>query len=528
MSQKTGTRIQKKTRTRIKNSLFGTLTTVLVYGILFLIQFFVIYYAGAFLNEHRDVLQYAFFILDFTVALHILNDGRNDPVYKMAFLFTIVVLPVFGAFLYVLSKRDILRRWFSRRFETSKEDFTGLFHQEPEILEEIRERDPLFYNTARFLWNEESFPAYRNGDAHYFPLGEDYFEQMLKELESAKKYIFMEYFIVEQGYMLDRILDIVKRKIDEGVEVRFIFDGTSVLTKVPLNFRKEMEKLGIRTKVFKPIIPVLSLYQNHRDHRKILVIDNRVAFTGGINIADEYINAVEVYGHWKDTGIAVYGAMVRSFTNMFLAMWGVSEDEPENYRPYLLPPDSAYAGKHSGYVVPFGDDPYGKNRVGKEVYNDMINQAVKYLHITTPYLILDEETQSDLIHLAQSGVEVKIITPHIPDKRLVFLVTRSHYKVLLDSGVEIYEYTPGFIHAKNFSSDDTKCVVGTINCDYRSLFLHFECGAYFYDREMTAKVEADFQETLKMSMPFTREMCEDFSLWRRAAGRVLRIFAPMM
>ncbi len=517
-----------KDRFRIKNSLPGVLTTLVLYGFLFFLQFALIYAVGRFLSEHKDLLQSAFFVLDLVVGLHIVNDKRNDPVYKVAFLFTMVALPVFGSFLYILSKRDIFRRWFSEKFETSKEKNFAYYRQDPEIMEEVRMEDALFYNTARFLWNQEDFPIYRNGECDYYPLGEAYWRRMLEELEKAKKFIFMEYFIVQQGDMWDSILAILKRKAQEGVEVRLMYDGTSVLTKLPINYPKAMEKWGIKTKVFKPIVPVLSLYQNHRDHRKILVIDNEVAFTGGINLADEYVNLVDLYGHWKDTGVTVYGSCVRSFTNLFLGMWDVNTDDSESFRPYLMPPEKEYKGEKSGYVIPFGDDPYGKNRVGKEVYNDMVNQAVNYLHIMTPYLILDEETKSDLIHLAHTGTEVKIITPHIPDKKIVFAVTRSYYKELIRNGVEIYEYTPGFIHAKSFVSDDRKAVVGTINCDYRSLFLHFECGAYFFDKAMARKVEADFQDTLTKCTPFTMEMCLKFTHFQRAAGRVLRVFAPMM
>ncbi|MDD7363225.1 MAG: phospholipase D-like domain-containing protein [Firmicutes bacterium] len=514
---------------KIRNSVLGVLTTLVVYGLLFLVQLALLFYVGRFLGEHRNIFQNVFFIFDFIIGLHIVNDKQNDPTYKIAFLFTMIVLPIFGSFLYILSKWDVLRRWFSEKFQRTKQSNLTYFRQNPEIMEETRREDPLFYNTARFLWNEEDYPVYRNGDCDYFPLGEDYWPRLCEELRKAKKFIFMEYFIIEQGEMWGSILEILREKVDEGVEVRVMFDGTSAVTKLPFQYAKAMREIGIQTKVFKPIVPLLSLYQNHRDHRKIAVIDNRVAFTGGINLADEYVNVKEVYGHWKDTGIAVYGNCVRSFTNMFLAMWDVvSKGDPEDFKKYLIPLEEEYRGEHSGYIIPFGDDPYGKNRVGKEVYNDMITQATSYLHVTTPYLILDEETKGNLIHLAQTGTQVRIITPHIPDKRVVFLVTRSYYKELLKNGVEIYEYTPGFIHAKNFVSDGTKTVVGTVNCDYRSFFLHFECGAYFYDRTMAEKVEEDFEETLSLSMPFTLEMCREFSIWERAAGRLLRILAPMM
>ncbi|MCD1147574.1 cardiolipin synthase [Peptoniphilus sp. KCTC 25270] len=516
-------------KNRIQNNVTGTLTTVFIYLILFVAQFGLIFYVSTFLNEYYDVARYIFYILDAIVAVQILNDRGNDPTYKMAFLFTIIIFPFFGAILYVLGKRDIIRARFSQLLEKRKEDTQHRFIQDPKILEKMKETDPLSANTARFLWNEEKYPTYHNADMEYFTSGEEYFKALKRELEKAEKFIFMEYFILQQGKMWGEILDILKEKVEQGVEVRILYDGTAMLTKVPLNFPKELEKLGIKTFVFKPIIPVLSLYQNNRDHRKILVIDNRCAFTGGVNIADEYINEKELFGHWKDTGTLTYGCSTRSFTLMFLNMWNVNNKEKEDYEPYLLTKcDGFYEYKEDRFITPFGDDPYGENRVGKEVYNDIVNQGVDYVHIVTPYLIIDEETKGDLIHLAQSGVEVKIITPHIPDKKMVFLVTRSYYKPLLRGGVKIYEYTPGFIHAKSIVSDDKKAVVGTINLDYRSLFLHFECGSYFYDEVLAKEVEADFQDTLSKSHEFTYEMTKEFAYWERALGRLLRVFAPMM
>ena len=292
----------KHTRFHIKNSLVSILARMIVYGVLFFVQFAIILFVSRFFSEHREVLQAGIFVLDLFVGLHIVNDRRNDPVYKVAFLFTIIVLPVFGAFLYIGSKWDVFRLWFSEKFEFTKKSNISYFRQDPEVMEETRMEDPLFYNTARFLWNEEDYPVYRNGECDYFPLGEDYWHRMLDELKKAKRFIFMEYFIIEQGKMWDDILEILKEKADSGVEVRLMYDGTTALTKVPFTYHKEMEKLGIKTKIFKPILPLLSLYQNHRDHRKILVIDNQVAFTGGVNLADEYINERELFGHWKDTG----------------------------------------------------------------------------------------------------------------------------------------------------------------------------------------------------------------------------------
>lgn len=515
-------------RNRIRYNVTGTLTTILIYLLLFLIQFKILYYLGNLLLGFYQAAQIFYLLFDSAVALHILNDKRNDGTYKIAYLFTIIVLPLFGSILYILSKWDLLRNTFTNLLNRSKESSRGLFIQDQEIIEDLNLRDPLAANTAKFLWGEEKYPTYRNGDMEYFSSGEAYFQALLREIKGAQHFIFMEYFILQQGSLWDQVQEILEEKIRQGVEVRLLYDGTSVITKVPLNFAKEQRKRGIKVKVFKPLVPVLSLYQNHRDHRKILVVDNQVAFTGGVNLADEYINQRTLFGHWKDSGTLTRGPSSRSFTLLFLSMWNLWEKNKEDFTPYLRTYEGDFKPREGAFITPFGDDPYGKNRVAKEVYNDIINQAVSYLHIMTPYLILDEETRSDLIHLAQCGVDVKIITPHIPDKKLVFLVTRSYYKSLLREGVRIFEYKPGFIHSKSMVSDNTKAVVGTINFDYRSLFLHFECGAYYYDRDLAQKVEKDFQETLGLSQEFTYEQTLEFSYFERAMGRILRVFAPML
>lgn len=513
---------------RIKNNVTGTLTTIVIYAILFIIQFGFLYYLANFLRDIYRTTQAIYFILDSLVALHILNDKTNDSTYKLASLFTIIILPLFGALLYILSKWDLIRNRFSSIVHESKEESFPLYKQDPEVLERLKEEDHLAYNTAKFLWNKESFPTYHNTQTQYFSQGEEYFEAILQELEKAKKFIFMEYFIIQEGYMWDKILEILERKVKEGVEVRVLFDGTSVITKLPLNFHKVLREKNIQARIFKPIIPVLSLYQNHRDHRKILVIDNQCVFTGGMNIADEYINKTTLFGHWKDSGTLTRGKSTRSFTILFLTMWNLKYKEKEDFLPYLLPEDESVVYDKDTYITPFGDDPYGDTRIAKEVYNDIINQGTDYLHIMTPYLILDEESIGDLIHLAQAGVDVKIITPHIPDKKLVFLVTRSYYKPLLREGIKIFEYTPGFIHSKSMVSDDRKAVVGTINYDYRSLYLHFECGSYYYDENLAKEVERDFQETLKVCQEFTYQDTKEFSYFERIMGRILRVFAPMM
>ncbi len=351
-------------------------------------------------------------------------------------------------------------------------------------------------------------------------------EAMLKELEKANNFIFLEYFIVEEGYMWGRILEVLLRKVKEGVEVRFMYDGLCSLAILPYNYPKKIEKLGIRCKMFSPIKPALSTHQNNRDHRKILVIDGHTAFTGGMNLADEYINKKIRFGHWKDTGIMLKGDGVRSFTLMFLQMWNINEKE-EDYSKYLDVELPIYK-EASGYVMPYGDSPLDEEIVGELVYMDIINRAEEYVHIMTPYLILDYELITALTFAAKKGVEVIIIMPFIPDKRAAFILAKTYYKELIEAGVRIFQYIPGFIHAKVFTSDGDKAVVGTINLDFRSLHLHFECATYLYKVEEIKKIEEDMEETLKKCKEVTLADCKNEKLPIKIVGSILRLFAPLM
>jgi cardiolipin synthase len=356
------------------------------------------------------------------------------------------------------------------------------------------------------------------------------FEAMKREIAEAKRFIFLEFFIIERGEMWDSILELLESKSREGVEVRIMYDGMGSFTVLPYNYIKVLQEKGLKAKVFSPIKPVISSYQNNRDHRKILVIDGHTAFTGGINLADEYINRKVRFGHWKDTGIMLKGDAVTSFTMMFLQMWNISEKEPEKYDIYLRDPEYFYPLELNmdGFVIPYGDSPLDKESVGEEVYLDIINNARYYVHIMTPYLILDYEMVKALTFAAKRGVDVSIILPHIPDKKYAFLLAKSHYGELIRAGVKIWEYTPGFMHAKVFTSDDTKAAVGTINLDFRSLYLHFECGTYLYRNEVIRDVERDYQETLSLCRRISLEDIPNDPWYERFAGRALRLFAPLM
>ncbi|MDE7260886.1 MAG: cardiolipin synthase, partial [Oscillospiraceae bacterium] len=371
-----------------------------------------------------------------------------------------------------------------------------------------------------------SHPAYRNSGAVYYPIGEEAFAAIMEALEGAEDFIFLEYFIVEEGCMWGRILKVLEEKARQGVEVRVLYDGTCALYKLPYQYPKQLEELGVKCRMYAPLRPLVSTHYNNRDHRKILVVDGRCAFTGGINLADEYINRRVLHGHWKDVAVRITGEAVASFTLMFLQMWNVGEFQGEGeYQRYL---DASVPVEAEGWVIPYGDSPFDGERVGEMTYIDILNRARKYVHIMTPYLIIDHEMITALTFAAKRGVDVRLIMPAVPDKKTVFALGRSYYKELLAGGVRIYEYTPGFVHAKVFVSDDATAVVGSINLDYRSLYLHFECAALMVRTPAVGTVEQDFQETLEKCREISLEDCRRDKLSRRITGFLLRPLAPLM
>ena len=399
--------------------------------------------------------------------------------------------------------------------------------QDKETVEALRVSKPANANLVHYLTHQAAFPVHRNTEVTYFPLGENKFKEMKKQLRLAEKYIFLEYFIVEEGVMWNEILDILIDKVSKGVEVRFMYDGMCSMVQLPYHYPKTMRKYGIKCKMFSPIKPVLSSHQNNRDHRKICVIDGHVAFTGGINLADEYINQKVRFGHWKDTAVMLKGEAVQNFTMMFLQMWNVSERGKEDYTKYLTP-KSLDIRRELGFVLPYADSPFDHENIGEQVYFHLLNHAKKYVHIMTPYLILDNEMVTNLTYTAKCGIEVIIIMPHIPDKWYAFAVAQTYYEELISAGVQIYEYTPGFVHAKVFVSDNDTATVGTINLDYRSLYHHFECGTFIYNNPVVWEIERDFQNTLKTSQKITMLDVKERRIGMKMVGSVLRLIAPLM
>ena len=494
-------------------ALLIVLQALLLFGFIWkLDNYFVYFYAGSVL-------------LSLLITLGIIN-SKSNPAYKIAWLIPILLFPVFGGLIYLLFGSDRTGRYLRKKLQgigTEMDNVIGEAHRRSGA----EQLPPDAANQSRYISHCAYCPPYQNTTTEYLPLGEVKFERMVEELKKAKHYIFLEYFIIQEGKMWNTILDILRQKAAEGVDVRVIYDDMGCIMILPTGYDKTLEQMGIKCRIFNPFVPILSSRFNTRDHRKICVIDGNVGFTGGINLADEYINAYEKHGHWKDTSILLKGEAVFNLTVMFLSMWDYLDGTTgkTDYSRYY---PTVWDENAKGYVQPFADNPLDDEAVGETVYLNLINKAKRYVYITTPYLILSSEMLTALTSAAKCGVDVRIITPHIPDKWYVHAVSRSHYQTLIEAGVKIYEYTPGFIHAKTFVVDDNYAVVGTINLDYRSLYLHFECAVWMYQTPSVAQVRDDFFKTQQISQEITLEECRSLSFPRRLGRSVLRVFAPLM
>ena len=481
-------------------------------------------YSVYFLSVYSRMINFFLTLLSFLAVIYIIN-GRSNPAVKLAWIVPILAFPILGGFLFLISggkgpKRKIACSVAKQHSRCVKEL--------PDCSENLnRIDDPNLQGQGRYL-ARQNFPIYANTQAQYYPIGEDGYAALLEELKKAEKFIFLEYFIVHTGKMWDSILEILTHKASLGVDVRVMYDDIGSVSTLPPHYYKQLEAAGIQAVAFNPFIPIISTIMNNRDHRKIAVIDGNVAFTGGVNLSDEYINEVVRFGHWKDSMVKLTGDGVWSMTLMFLEQWDAvrnSYDDLSKYRPTLSVPSD-------GYVQPYCDSPLDDEYLGENVYLNMINGAKRYVYITTPYLIVDSEMKTALCLAAKRGVDVQIITPGIPDKKIVWDLTRSYYPELLSAGVRIYEYTPGFIHSKLCICDDEAAVTGTINFDYRSLYLHFENACLFIYNAVVLQAKDDFLRTQEKSAQILLEDMGDLkkyrSLLRSIYYAVLRLFAPLL
>lgn len=476
------------------------------------------------LNSYSTVISLLSSMIASLVVLRLYSKNTNSA-FKIPWIMVIMALPVMGLSLYLLVGTNPFARKSRDKLTHVREKMSPFLEQKPEVIDKLREKDPSFANQSAYLREHTGSPAYGNTKTTYYSEAADALEAMKQDLERAEKFIFMEYFIVEDAESFRSILDILERKAAQGVEVRMMYDDIGSVGYVNLKFARRMNRMGIRCQAFNPALPVLNFFMNHRDHRKITVIDGKVGFTGGFNLANEYFGITTPYGKWKDTGLRMEGDGVRGLTAIFLELWQISSRDSDTIQKYL---EVSCKVDGEGVVQPFGDNPLAGERVAENVLLNMIGQAKEYIYFITPYLIITDELSRSLTLAAKRGVDVRIITPGIPDKKTVYGVTRSYYAGLARQGVRIYEFTPGFCHAKQCVCDGTMAMIGTSNLDYRSLYLHFENDVLLYHCQAVEDMARDFREMF----PQCRDVTQQYSTGRSAILRlwqcILRLFAPML
>ena len=472
-----------------------------------------------FLGEHIAMISVFYGILGFLLVLGLIRNSKSYS-YTLPWIIILLYYPLVGTLMYFIIGNNKHNSKVLKSIVQSEKDAKKYFVQNPKIRKEFKDNSRI-----RYLSDFSGYPVTKNNEVTYYPLGEDAFKAMLEELKKAEKFIFFEYFIVNQGTMWNAILEILEEKAKQGIDVRVMYDDLGCLPTLKKSYPKELEKKGIQCEVFNKLHPISGVIMNNRDHRKILVIDGKVAFSGGINIADEYININSPYGHWKDNGIKVVGDAVWNYTVLFLSLWNAFRKEDEDFTIFKY--DFKDKVLENGYVVPYGESPLDSEITGEDIYLNIINQANHYVYIFTPYLIIDTDMINALSLAAKRGVDVRIVIPGIPDKKLVYTVSESYVESLVNSGVKIYKYTPGFVHAKVFVADDHIATVGTINLDYRSLYLHFECGTYLEDVACIKDIKRDLEDTIQKSHKITKEEAMP-SLLKAVWQGILRLVAPLM
>ena len=513
----------KKAGQKVRRSVFSFLFNRLtISALLIVLQLALMIASFMFLQGRIKYLYNALRIVSFLVIIWLIRKPDN-PAYKISWIIIILVLSPIGSLFYLFWGNTPFNR--ARLIKIRPIDVTRIESSHPSATQELCTHSPRHRRNCQYLHNVVAMPAWKNTSAEYFPVGESMFECMLTDLKQAKHFIFMEFFIIDRGHMWDAILDILYEKAAEGVDVRVMYDDVGCISKLPHDYDETLDRMGIRAIRFNRFVPMLNTYFNYRDHRKICVIDGNVGYTGGINLADEYINEKQRFGHWKDTGVKLAGNGVANLTALFLQLWdfsvGSTTDNLSDYLPTVTAPSD-------GYVQAFADSPLDDYNVSETVFLNIINNATRSVYITSPYLALDNEMITALCNAAESGIDVRIVTPGIPDKKSVYLITRSYYAQLIHAGVRIYEYTPGFIHAKMIVADNDIAVVGTINMDFRSFYLHFECGAVFYDGSVVHKVYSDILETIDQSEEIDEQWFRSYPWIKSIGASLLSLLIPLM
>ena len=510
-----------ETKEKIENSALRAFMVFL--SLMLQIGWFI--WLGIYLRQYYIVLNTVVMLISWVLALHVYSRHMNSA-YKLSWIVLILVLPVLGISMYALFGSQLSHVWI-RKFMENKADVAALhLHDDETALDALRAKDLGLANQCQYIQHRVGYPLYQNTDVSFHQDTDTALKDLKVELIKAETFIFMEYHAIEDSVSWAGIESILREKAAAGVEVRILYDDVGSIFFIGKSFTKRLQQEGIQCRAFNPISPLLNTFMNNRDHRKIVVIDGKVGFTGGYNMADRYFNINSPYGHWKDTGIKLTGDAVKSLTAQFLEMWNATQEEAEDQSKFF--PDVVYTAKESGFVQPYADTPLDSETTGENVYLNLIKNAKHYVYITTPYLIIDDEMERELTLAARRGVDVRIVTPGIPDKKMAFKATRSHYARLVAYGVRIYEYTPGFMHAKQFVCDDEVATVGTINLDFRSLYLHFENGCWFCHSSAVQDVKADFEALFEQSTEVTTRYSGKRSLTLRLGECIVRLLSPMM
>ncbi len=462
-------------------------------------------------------------LLGTITAVFIINK-RGNADHKIGWIIFILIFPIFGISVYLLWGGGRVLPHLKKKMAVCESHFTPYLNDSETTIDSIKYFDLPHSRQAEYLTNESGFPLYNNSSAEYLPNGEKFLSRLLEEIENAKHYIYLEFFIVAEGYMWEQIYSALKEKVNSGVEVKLIFDDFGSIKRQRKDFITKLRKNGIEVSVFNPIYPLFNTFLNNRNHRKIVVIDGFLAFTGGINIGDEYINYKKRFGHWMDSGVIIKGESVNSFLCMFCTMWEFITNKRIDMKSHMVEHNIV----DDGFALPYSDGPLNEHNPAEGIYMQIINSAQKYIYIMTPYLVIDDMMTWALCMAAKSGIEVCIVTPHIPDKSYVHNVTQYHYLELLQAGVKIYEYTPGFLHSKIFLSDDCISTIGSVNMDYRSFVFHFECGVWLSNKETALNIKQHFREVLAVSQEINLDEWEKRPLKTRLKQAILHIFGPLM
>ncbi|MBQ9920119.1 MAG: cardiolipin synthase [Clostridia bacterium] len=498
--------------------------TRLMITALFILLQIAVFVATAYFFAGRTFWVYSTFQLISLVTVTRIITKKSNPSYKLMWIIFILLFPLVGGLAYLVWGGGRIFPHVKRRMKKFSEGAEPFLKQDENVKKRLMYDDLHHSRQSTYLTNASGFPVYDNTDCTYLSPGEAALPVILRELEKAEKYIFLEFFILSEDSMWNPICEILKRKAASGVEVRVIFDDFGSITRQYQGFAKRLRESGIKVAVFNKITASVNIFQNNRNHRKIIIVDGKVAFTGGMNIADEYINEITLHGYWMDAAVMLKGRAVTSFVVMFLNMWGFCTSKKQRYSRYIVD----YSCDSAGFVQPYSDGPINEKNSGEGLYMQILNSAQKYVYIATPYLIVDNAMIRDLTLAAQSGIDVRILTPHIPDKKYVHPVTQYSYDELLAAGVKIYEYTPGFIHSKLFVSDDRVATVGTINMDYRSFFFHFECGVWMSGNEAVLDIKKHFLKLLEQSEEIDYKTWQKRPIWQKMKQAILYLFAPFM